>query len=130
MNFGLQQEDLRIAFPTKKKSNRTWIITPDGSDLAFDEVKVDNTLLKALLKANLWQRKLQNGAFANLAELCKRHKINDSYASKIMNLNYLSPQIKGMILDGKQPKYLKLQDLMADVPALWGEQEKRFLGLK
>jgi site-specific DNA recombinase len=47
-----------------------------------------------------------------------------------MNLNCLSPQIKEMILDGKQPKYLKLQDLMADVPALWSEQEKRFLGLK
>jgi hypothetical protein len=69
MNFGLLEEDLRIAFPTKKKSGRTWIVTPDGSDLVFDEVRVDNTLLKALLKANSWQRKLQNGTFANFAEL-------------------------------------------------------------
>jgi hypothetical protein len=93
----------------------------------FEEVKVDNTLLKALLKAHLWQRKIQRGSFENLSELCKYYKINDSYASKIMNLNYLSPKMKEMIINGKQPKHLRLQDLMNDVPLLWEEQEKKFL---
>jgi hypothetical protein len=32
-----------------------------------------------------------------------------------------------MILDGKQPKYMKLQDLMGDMPLLWSEQEGQWL---
>jgi hypothetical protein len=43
-----------------------------------------------------------------------------------MNLNYLSPKIKEMILDGTHPKHLKLQDLMEDIPVLWSEQEEKF----
>jgi hypothetical protein len=91
---------------------------------------VDNTLLKALLKASLWQRKIQRGSFENLSELCKHYKINDPSASKIMNLNYLSPKMKEMIINGKQPKHLRLQDLMADVPLSWVEQERKLLNAK
>jgi hypothetical protein len=35
-----------------------------------------------------------------------------------------------MILDGKLPKHLKLQDLMEGVPVMWGEQEEMFLSWK
>jgi hypothetical protein len=98
---------IQIEFKIKKKSVRSWITTPEGDEPIFEEVNSDNTLLKALLKAHLWQRKIQRGSFENLSELCKYYKINDSYASKIMNLNYLSP------------KLLKLQDLMYDSSVLW-----------
>jgi hypothetical protein len=47
-----------------------------------------------------------------------------------MNLNYLSPKIKEMILGSTHPKHLKLQDIIYDVPLSWNEQEERFLNSK
>ena len=118
-NGFMKPEDLYMEFNVKRRKQRVWITTPDGSDPIFEEVKVDNTLLKALIKAHSWQKKIRNGRFENLAELCKYYKINDSYASKIMNLNYLPPKTKELILDGKQPKILKLEDLMGQVNLVW-----------
>ncbi|MDR1488621.1 MAG: hypothetical protein LBI26_02685 [Holosporales bacterium] len=46
-----------------------------------------------------------------------------------MNLNYLSPKIKAMILDGQQLKGLRLQDILYDVPILGKEQEEKWLGV-
>jgi hypothetical protein len=115
-----------MEFTTKRKGGRTWIITPDGSDPVFEKVKVDNTIFKALVKAHLWQRYIRNGRFASMKDLAEKKGIAESYVRKVMNLNYLSPKIKEMILDGKHPKHLKLQDLMEGIPVLWNEQEKIF----
>lgn len=93
----------------------------------FERVKVDKTIFKALVKAHLWQRYIRNGRFASIKDLAEKKGVAESYVRRIMNLNYLSPKIKEMILDGKQPKHLKLQDLMACIPVLWREQEERWL---
>ena len=53
VNELLTNDDLCFVLPSRKKMGRTWIITPDGSDPVFEEIRVDNTLLRALLKANL-----------------------------------------------------------------------------
>jgi hypothetical protein len=116
-----------MEFTTKRKSGRTWIITPDGSNPVFEKVVVDNTLLKALIKAHLWQRYLKRGTYASIHALANAKEIDRSYVRKILRLNYLSPKIKEMILDGKLPKHLKLQDLMDGIPVLWREQEEKFL---
>jgi hypothetical protein len=49
---------------------------------------------------------------------------------RIINLNYLSPKIKEMIIEGTQPKHLRLQDIMEGIPVLWHEQEEGFLKQK
>jgi hypothetical protein len=115
-----------MEFTTKRKSGRTWIITPDGSDPVFEKVQVDNTIFKALVKAHLWMRYLKNRRFASIKDLAEKKGVAESYVRRIINLNYLSPKIKEMILDGKQPKHLKLQDLMAGIHVLWLEQEERW----
>jgi hypothetical protein len=48
-----------IEFNVKRKKQRVLITTPDGSAPIFEKAKEDNTLLKALLKAHLWTRKIQ-----------------------------------------------------------------------
>jgi hypothetical protein len=119
-----------MEFTTKRKSGRTWIITPDGSDPVFEKVDIDNTLPKALIKAHLWQRYIRKGHFASIRELADAKKVNEAYVRRIIILNYLSPKIKEMILEGRRPKHLKLQDLMDGIPVLWRVQEERFLNCK
>jgi hypothetical protein len=123
----LQPEDLYMEFRVKKKSGRSWIITPDGSDPVFEKVAVDKTIFKALVKAHLWKRYLRKGQFVSMKELSERKSIAESYIKRIIRLNYLSPKIKVMIIEGTQPKHLKLQDLMEDIPTLWRDQEEKFL---
>jgi hypothetical protein len=36
MTFNMDPKDIYMTFPIKRKSGRTWIITPDGSDPVFD----------------------------------------------------------------------------------------------
>jgi hypothetical protein len=45
-------------------------------------------------------------------------------------LNYLSPKIKEMILNGKLPKHLKFQGLMNGIPVLWRKQGGAVFELK
>lgn len=116
-----------VEFKIKKKSGRSWIITPDGSAPVFEEVKVDNTILKALAKAHLWQRELKRGKYSTIQDLARKKDIAPTYVRRIISMCYLSPKIQEIIINGRQPKHLKLQDIIIDVPISWEEQEKRWL---
>ncbi|MDR0552569.1 MAG: hypothetical protein LBG13_00555 [Holosporales bacterium] len=99
-----------MEFKTKKKSGRTWITTPDGSDPVFEKTKVDNTILKALVKAHLWQRELDSGKFTSIRELASKKNINESYIRRVLNLNYLPPKTKVAILEGGLSREVRLVD--------------------
>ncbi len=47
---------------------------------------------------------------------------------QILRLNYLAPKIKEDIVNGRQPRSLRLADLK-EIPMLWSEQLKKFHGL-
>jgi hypothetical protein len=76
MTFAINPEDLYMEFTTKRKSGRTWIITPDGSAPVFEKVKVDNTIFKAKVKAHLRQRELTRGKYASIRDLAAKKKID------------------------------------------------------
>ncbi|WP_257280773.1 hypothetical protein [Endozoicomonas sp. ISHI1] len=47
-----------------------------------------------------------------------------SYASRILRLTTLSPEIQKAIIDGRSLGGLMLADFMKPFPLLWSEQEK------
>lgn len=61
-----------------------------------------------------------------MKELCERESITAKYAQLILRLNFLAPKSKEAIINGTQPRHLKLADLMNNVPILWNEQEEMF----
>jgi transcriptional accessory protein Tex/SPT6 len=126
MTFAINPEDLYMEFQTKRKRGRMWII-PNGSDPVFERVKTDNAIFNTLVKAHLCQRFITEGRFASMKDFPEKKDIAAMYVRRIMNLNYLSPKIKEMFLEGKQPKRPKSEDRMAQIPLLWSEQEAQFL---
>jgi hypothetical protein len=119
---------IKVPIKIKRHGGRKLVLPPDGATaLQSPARKPDETLLRALAKAHLWQAQLDKGMFASIEDLARRKKINPSYASRILRLNLLAPAIKQGILDGTQPRTLSLQELQKPFPDLWGEQEK-FLG--
>lgn len=105
--------------PVKKKGNKCKVVEPEG--------KTNNVLLKAVVRAHLWKRQLEEGKYESMKELSAKINIGTRRIQQILRLNYLAPKIKEDIVNGKQPRDLKLVDLR-EIPMLWSEQREKFYG--
>ncbi|WP_264707855.1 recombinase family protein [Wolbachia endosymbiont (group B) of Agriphila straminella] len=106
--------------PIKKKGNKCTVIEPEG--------KTNNALLKAVVRAHSWKRQLEEGKYASIKELSVKINIGTRRIQQILRLNYLAPKIKEDIVNGRQPRSLRLVDLK-EIPMLWSEQIEKFYGL-
>ncbi|GFQ91510.1 site-specific recombinase, resolvase family [Trichonephila clavata] len=97
----------------KKKANKCTVVEPEG--------KTNNALLKAVVRAHLWKRQLEEGKYRSLKELSIKINIGTRRIQQILRLNYLAPKIKEDIVNGRQPSSLRLADLR-EIPMLWSEQ--------
>lgn len=92
------------------------------TDCAAPSRKTDSTLVKALARAFRWQRMLDSGEFATIAELAAREGIAPSYMTRVMRLTLLSPRATEAIVNGHQPLDTKLADLLEPFPMEWAQQ--------
>ncbi len=84
----------------------------------------DASLVRLLLRARkIGNRLLKSGA-PTLDEIAQEEGIVPSYATRVVRLNFLAPDIVAAILAGKQPPELTANKLMADtrLPVEWREQ--------
>ncbi len=107
--------------PIKKKGNKCTVVEPEG--------KTNNVLLKAVVRAHSWKRQLEEGKYESVKELSAKINIGTRRIQQILRLNYLAPKIKEDIVNGRQPRDLKLVDLR-EIPMLWSEQREKFYGFK
>ena len=115
---------VRVPFSVRKRGGRKLVITPDGRP-ERPRPRVDSALVKALARAHRWQRMLESGRFASIAELAAAEKIDRSYLCRVLRLTLLAPEIVEAILDGRQPKGLTLPALMKGLPVEWDGQSPR-----
>jgi hypothetical protein len=62
---------------------------------------------------------LDTGAYATIEELAKAKSVNATYASRVLRLTLLAPEIVEAILDGRQSAGLQLDDLVEGFPLEW-----------
>lgn len=117
---------VRIPLKVRKRGGRKLLVAAGPVSAKANEVKTDETILKALGRAHRWKRMLESGEVASIGDLAVAEKINHSYIRRILRLTLLSPEITGKILDGKQPRNLQLQYLES-TPIDWSRQNERFL---
>ncbi|WP_454898887.1 recombinase family protein, partial [Wolbachia pipientis] len=86
--------------PMKKKGNKCIVIEPEG--------KTNNALLKAVVRAHSWKRQLEEGKYRSVKELSEKINVGTRRIQQILRLNYLAPKIKEDIVNGRQPRGLKL----------------------
>ena len=109
----------------KRRGGRKVIVAPAGCDSWAPPRKIDNTLVKALARAHRWQRMLENGEHATLAELADAERISRSYVSRVVRLTLLAPDIVERILDGRPTAGLAA--FLKPFPVEWEKQRERFL---
>jgi hypothetical protein len=84
----------------------------------------DNALIKALARAHRWQRMVETGEHASIADLAKAERINQSYVYRLIRLTLLAPDIVEAILNGRQSPGMTISSLTAPLPVEWSEQRK------
>ncbi len=96
-------------------------VNPDRNDHA------DATLVNALVRAHRWNKWLAEGKYKDVKTLAAAEGITSpSYASRILRLVLLAPDIQEAILTGTQSATLTLADLMEPFPLEWEGQRAQF----
>ncbi len=90
----------------------------------------DPAMMRLILRARSMWAKVQKGEVAGLGELATQEGVSGSYASRLIRLAFLAPDILTAIVDGRQPAELSaaglLQECRHGLPLDWQQQREAF----
>jgi hypothetical protein len=125
---GLEVDTLTIRIPMRlqRRGGRKLIMTPEGVAAPARKPSRDETLVKALVRAHRWRRKIESGQAKSITDLAEQEGLTDAYICRLLPLTCLAPDIVEAILDGRQPKGLRLAEMLGNLPASWEDQRRAF----
>ena len=116
---------IHIPMQFKRRGGRKLILAPDGVASPFlPQPVVNDTMLKLLIKAHRWRRRIESGNAKSITDLAAQEKVTITYVGKLMSLTCLAPDIVAAILDGRQPRGLSANVMLKDVAAVWDRQRQ------
>ena len=96
------------------------LVQRDGRPVS--QGRPDPGLVELLRKGHSWWQQLQTGMI-DIASIAREEKVNDSWVSRLVRLNFLAPAIVEAILAGTQPASVSATSLRtASLPIDWDEQ--------
>jgi len=113
-----------LSIPVRlRRSGRAIRMLIEGTD-PFATAKPDARLVKLLIRARRFNAALLDSDGVPFAALAKREGVSPSYFTRLVRLSYLAPDITEAILDGRQPRDLTADKLLAHsrLPLGWHEQ--------
>ena len=114
---------VHIPITLRHQGGRKQVVTPAGATPWIPTPRrVDNTLVKAIVRAHRWRDMLESGRHTTVRDLAKAEVINESYLGRVLRLTLLSPSIIEAILEGLQPANLELDGLLKQFPVEWDKQ--------
>lgn len=114
---------IHIPVTFKRRGGRKLVITPDGAAPAVPAT-VDDTMVKMLVKAHRWRRRIESGKARSITDLAGQENVTVPYVTRILALTGLAPDIVMAILDGRQPRGLSANAMLGNVPEVWDEQRR------
>jgi hypothetical protein len=125
---GLELDTLTIRIPMRlqRRGGRKLIMTPEGVAAPARQPSRGETLVKALVRAHRWRRKIESGQAKSITDLAEQEGVTDAYVCRLLPLTFLAPDIVEAIHDGRQPKGLRLADMLGNGPLAWEEQRRAF----
>jgi hypothetical protein len=120
---GLEVDTLTIRIPMRlqRRGGRKLIVTPEGAAPRRKPSR-DETLVKALVRAHRWRRRIETGHAKSITDLAEHEGVTVAYVCRLLPLTCLAPDIVEAILDGRQPKGLRLAEMLGNGPVGWQEQ--------
>ncbi len=117
---------IRIPIRLQRRGGRKLIMTPEGVAAPARKPRRDETLVAALVRAHRWRRRIESGRAKSVTDLAEQEGVTDAYVCRLLPLTCLAPDIVETILDGRQPKGLRLAEMLGDGPLVWEEQRARW----
>jgi hypothetical protein len=119
---GPEPSRIRLTIPARLK--RTGMEVKFVVDGPRDSAPADASLVRLLLRAQKVGRRLFEIGSPPLEDIAREENIAPSYATRVVRLTFLAPDIVAAILAGKQPPDLTANKLMSDtrLPLDWREQ--------
>jgi hypothetical protein len=121
------EEIIKIFIPLKikRRGGTAVVIMPRNINPEDQKKSFNDNMIQSFAKAHKWKRMLDEDKIGSLADISRKEGVGTSYVSKVFNLNFIAPEIIKRILDGTQPRDLKLIDMtQRDIPMLWNEQKE------
>jgi hypothetical protein len=121
------EDDITLTEPVALRRAGREMALLVGSTIAAD--RSDPSLVRLVAKAWALRNELVASTAPSLTAFAQQQGISQSYASRLVRLAWLAPDIVESILDGRQPKGLTASSLMRDtrIPMDWQDQ-RRALG--
>ena len=121
---GLEVDTLTIRIPIRlqRRGGRKLIMAPEGVAMPTPKPRRDQTLVKALVRAQRWRRRIESGQAKSITDLAEQEGVTVAYVCRLLPLTCLAPDIVEPILDGRQPKGLRLAEMLGNGPLDWDEQ--------
>jgi hypothetical protein len=121
---GLEVDTLTIRIPMRlqRRGGRKLIMTPEGATMPPRKPTRDETLVKALVRAHRWRRQIESGRAKSITDLAEHEGVTVAFVCRLLPLTCLAPDIVEVILDGRQPKGLRLAEMLGNGPVAWEEQ--------
>jgi hypothetical protein len=115
--------DIPIPIRLQRRGGRKLIMTPEGVAAPAPKPNRDTMLVKALVRAHRWRRKIESGQARSITDLAEQEAVTVAYVCRLLPLTCLAPDIVEAILDGRQPKRPRLTEMLGNGPLGWEEQE-------
>jgi hypothetical protein len=112
---------IRVPMRLQRPGGRKLIMTPE-EDAPAPKPHCDETLIKALVRAHRWRRRIETGQAKSIADLAEQEGVTDAYVCRLLPLTCLAPDIVEAILDGRQPEGLRPAEVLGNGPLLWNDQ--------
>jgi hypothetical protein len=114
---------VHIPITMRQQGGRKQVVTPaDAAPWIPRAARIDNTLVKAVVRAHRWRDLLEVGRYATVRDLAKAEGITESYLGRVLRLTLLAPATIEDILQGRQPRTLELEQLLKPMPVAWDQQ--------
>jgi site-specific DNA recombinase len=68
-------------------------ITPEGATALSPKPRPDETLIKALVRADRWRRRVESGQAKSITDLAAQEGVTDAYVCRLPPLTCLAPGV-------------------------------------
>ena len=119
---GAEETLIRLSIPARlKRTGKEMKFIVDG---VANSAPADTTLIRLLVRGRKIGKRMFEPGCPPLEDIAREERITSSYATRLVRLTFLAPDIVAAILAGQQPAGLTANKLMADtrLPLDWRDQ--------
>ena len=124
-NHEVETLTIRIPMRLQRRGGRKLIMMSEGASAPVPKPRRDETLVRALVKAHRWRRRIESGQARSITDLAEQEDVTVAYVCRLLPLTCLPPDIVEAMLDGRQPKGLRLAEMLGNGSVGWVEQRER-----